>query len=76
MTVERQPSGTLGPHALAHFARQVGVIDLAAPIDTFYPVHPLRVRLLVDPDLRLEDLVTSRTLCVHLYHQMLKPFLA
>ena len=35
-----------------------------------------RVGLLVDPGLKLDELITARTLCLHLYHQKLKPFLA
>ncbi len=35
-----------------------------------------QVGLLVDPGLKLDELITARTLCFHLYHQKLKPFLA
>jgi hypothetical protein len=36
----------------------------------FYPVAMSHIRLLVDPDLSLEDLITPRTRTVHLWNQL------
>ncbi|MGX8010208.1 hypothetical protein ACVDG8_015210 [Mesorhizobium sp. ORM8.1] len=44
----------------------------AAPIDVFYPVHYDQVSMLLDPDLSLDDIVTPRTLCIHLFDKVLK----
>ncbi len=76
VTIDRLPWGTLGPKALTHFTREAGVIGYGEPADVFYPVPHGRVGLLVDPGLKLDELITARTLCLHLYHQKLKPFLA
>ncbi len=76
VTVDRLPWGTLGPRALTYFAEESGVLSHGAPIDVFYPVPFDRVGLFVDPALSLEDLITHRTSCVHLYHQKLKAFAA
>jgi hypothetical protein len=42
------------------------------PIDVFYPVHYQCIRQLIDPDLKIEDVTSSRTVCVHLYNEMLR----
>ncbi len=75
VTVDKLPWGTLGPSALTYFAREAGVIARGEPPDVFYSVPFSRVGLFVDPEVRVDDLVTSRTLCLHLYHQKLRPFL-
>ncbi len=74
VTVDKLPWGTLGPSALTYFAREAGVIDRGEPADVFYAVPYNRVGLFVDPGAQVDDLISSRTLCLHLYHQKLKPF--
>lgn len=74
--IESYGWGELGPRAATHFARRAGVLDKAQPADVFYPVPFDRVSLLLDPALTLDDVTTSRTLGVHLYHQALQPLLA
>jgi hypothetical protein len=64
--------GKLGPEAITYFAGKAGVMHHAAPIDVFYPVHYDQVSMLLDPDLSLDDIVTSRTLCIHLFDKVLK----
>lgn len=61
------PWGTTGPRALTWYAKQFGIADQAASIDTFYPVHWAHTSLLLDPDRTLADLVTPRTQLVHLW---------
>lgn len=72
VSIDKLPWGTLGPRATTYFARKAGVADCAAPTDVFYPVSCDRVRSLLDPHLSLDDLITKRTLCVHLYNQALE----
>ncbi|MBW8909713.1 MAG: hypothetical protein JF620_11965 [Mesorhizobium sp.] len=64
--------GKLGPEAITYFAGKANVMHHAAPIDVFYPVHHEQVSMLLDPGLSLDDIVTPRTLCIHLFDKMLK----
>lgn len=64
--------GMLGPCAMTYFAGKAGVIGHASAIDVFYPVHYGQVSLLLDPGLSLADIVTTRTLCIHLCDNSLK----
>ncbi|WP_181592019.1 glycosyltransferase [Mesorhizobium atlanticum] len=64
--------GKLGPEAITYFLGKAGLNHHAATIDVFYPVHYGQVSLLLDPELSLSDVVTPRTLCVHLFDRMLR----
>ncbi|MDR3472460.1 MAG: hypothetical protein P4M09_12335 [Devosia sp.] len=70
--IETYGWGELGPRATTYFARQAGVLDKAQPADVFYPVPFERVGMFLDPGLSIEDISTSRTLGIHLYHEALK----
>ena len=70
--ISRYRWGKLGPEAITYFAGKAGVLQHAAPIDVFYPVHYRQVSMLLDPGLSLADIVTPRTLCIHLFDNMLK----
>lgn len=64
--------GKLGPEAITYFVCKAGLEHHAATIDVFYPVHYDQVSLLLDPELSLTDIITPRTLCVHLFDRRLK----
>ncbi|WP_137389822.1 galactosyltransferase Lgt5 [Rhodoligotrophos defluvii] len=64
--------GSIGPLAITHFAKQLGVDHLAQPIDIFYPVSYWHFSLLLDPDLALSELVTTRSCCVHLWNELIR----
>jgi hypothetical protein len=64
--------GTIGPKAITHYAKALGVEHLAQPMDVFYPVDSRRVTALFDPDLTVADITTGRTRCVHLYNEMIR----
>lgn len=70
----KMPWGTVGPKAVAHYARKHDVIDRALPADVFYPVHWDNSGLLLDPGLTLDDLVTSRTKVIHLNTSQFRRF--
>lgn len=72
--VQDLPWGVLGPRAITHVAREMGLDAVAKPIDVFYPVHHSQVPLLLDPGLSVEDLVTPRSLCLHLFNEVLGRF--
>jgi len=71
-SIEKYDWGEFGPRATTYFARRCGVADRARPTDAFYPVPFDRTGLLVDPDVRLADIITPRTVGVHLYHEQLR----
>jgi hypothetical protein len=65
--LEQLPWGTAGPKALSYLLHKRGLERNARPIDVFYPISGDHVRtLLTDPDLSLEELITHRTLAVHI----------
>lgn len=64
--------GTLGPKAITHYAKTLGVEHLAQPIDVFYPVDSRRISTLFDPELTIADITTARTRCIHLYNEMIR----
>ena len=67
--------GQLGPKAITHLAKAAGVMHHAAPIDVFYPVLHTQVTMFLDPGLSLADIGTPRTLCIHLFDQILKKWM-
>ncbi|MBS7539677.1 capsular polysaccharide synthesis protein [Ancylobacter lacus] len=71
-SVEDLPWGVLGPRALTWLARERGLEVHAEPADTFYPVHFSKVHRLLDPGLSIEQLITHRTRCIHLYNEKLR----
>lgn len=67
--VEAQPWGVWGPSLLTAVVRDLGLEGTAQPVDVFYPLHWDHAALLRQPGLRLADLVTPRTIAVHLWHR-------
>ena len=72
--IQDMPWGFTGPRALTWYLKQHGLERHARPIDTFYPVHWDQVPLLLDPGLTIADLVTPRTLILHLANEKLRHF--
>lgn len=71
--IEEMAWGVIGPTAITYYAHSFQELDKISSIDLFYPVHYKKVRqYLLDGDLSLEDVVTHRTLCIHLYNEKLK----
>lgn len=71
--IESLSWGSVGPQAITYYIKNdSSLIKYISPIDIFYPVHYKRISQLFDPDLDLSDLVSKRTLCIHLYNEMLK----
>lgn len=70
--VSEMPWGVIGPEAITYFFKQLNLIDYVKPMDVFYPVHYQCVSKLFDPDLRIEDIISHRTQCIHLYNEMLR----
>jgi len=63
------PWGTAGPLAVSHYAKETGVADRAQPPDLYYPLSYYHARLLVDPHLTLDELITPRSEIIHLWNE-------
>lgn len=71
-SISDMPWGVIGPLAITHYVKKYDLESYIQPIDVFYPVHYQCVGLLLEPGLNISDITSSRTLCVHLYNEMLK----
>ncbi len=71
-TLVDMPWGVIGPEAISFYVEKLNLSSNIEPIDIFYPVHFNCVSYLTDPNLKIEDITSTRTLCVHLYNEMLK----
>jgi len=69
VTLAHLPFGTTGPDALTWYLRDHGLLSHAAPSDVFYPMAFFHAYRLFDPGLTIDDLVTHRTVALHLYHE-------
>jgi len=70
----RLPWGTTGPDALTALARRHGVYHNALEPDVLYPKRWEEAAWVLDPAIQLEDVITPRTLSIHLYNEMIKSF--
>jgi hypothetical protein len=68
------PWGTAGPFAVTALAECHGLSPEALPADVFNPVPWYQARWILDPGVRLDDLVTERTVSVHLWNECIKHF--
>lgn len=69
-SVRNAPWGEWGPALVSYWVKELGLVSLCKPIDVFYPVHYFGTDLLFDPGLKLDDLITPRSVAVHLCHRM------
>lgn len=67
--IAAMPWGTTGPHALTAIAREHGLDREAQPQDVFYPVEWQQAGWIADPTRRLEDMVTQRSVAIHLWNE-------
>ena len=68
------PWGSAGPHALTALARRHRLLGAAAARAVFYPVHWLHADWLRDPAVRLDDVIRTQTVAVHLWNERIKEF--
>jgi hypothetical protein len=55
-----------GPRVLTYFVEKHGLTDLTAAMDVFYPVAVHTTPDLLNPGFDIRQLITPRTLCIHL----------
>ncbi len=72
--VSRMPWGSLGPVALSYVARKHGYDHLALPRDVLYPVRWQDADWIINSRVGLEDVITARTVSVHLWNERIKTF--
>lgn len=70
--ISDMPWGVIGPEAITYYVKDLNVQDLAQPIDVLYPVYYSRINHLLEPNLDINDITSKRSLCVHLYNEVLK----
>jgi hypothetical protein len=68
------PWGNAGPGALTYLAHAHALAHLAAPPEVYYPVRWEEADWILDPERKLEDVVTPRTVSVHLWNERIKSF--
>lgn len=70
--ISDMPWGAIGPDAITYYVKNLNMQHLAQPIDIFYPVHYTCINHLLEPTLDIHDVTSKRSLCVHLYNEMLR----
>jgi hypothetical protein len=70
----QMPWGSAGPAALTALLHEHGLAGRALAPDVLYPVHWDRAAWIADPGLALEDMVSERTVSLHLFNECIKGF--
>jgi len=68
---EHMQYGATGPFALTHYVRQHNLEGYVRPREVFYPVAYEDIPTLTQPGSRIEDVITPRTLAVHIWRSQL-----
>jgi hypothetical protein len=68
------PWGNTGPYALSALVRRLGLSAQALPPDVFYPVSWRNAGWIRTPGVRIEEMVTERTVAVHLWNECIKGY--
>ncbi|WP_165899937.1 hypothetical protein [Borborobacter arsenicus] len=66
------PWGTYGPLAITALARKHGLFRKAKPRDVFYPLRFRHAQSIFDPAASLDNVLTERTVTIHLWNEALK----
>lgn len=70
--ISKQQWGVIGPKLLTHYIKKMDLHHLAEGAHKYSPVHPNMSHLLFERGLSVGDLVTSKTLGLHLFNAGLK----
>lgn len=65
--------GVLGPSAITYYTKKLQLTHLVQEIDVLYPVqhHEVKDKLL-NEQINIADVISERSVCVHLYNETLK----
>jgi hypothetical protein len=66
--------GIVGPHALTWLARERSLTCYADTPEVFYPVSWAGADWIRDPAVSIDDVITPRTLAVHLWNEKIKDY--
>ena len=72
--LSRMPWGTTGPYALTALARRFGLSGEAAPAEVFNPISWRDAGWILDPEIKLDDVITERTVGVHLWNACIRGY--
>ena len=72
--LSEMPWGVAGPRALTAVAKSKGLMGFALAEDVLYPVRWQDAAWILDPARSLEEVVTPRTVSVHLWNERIKHF--
>jgi hypothetical protein len=70
----QMPWGSAGPQALTALARAYDIAHLAEPPEVLYPAPWQKADWIRDPAIRLEDVISERTVSIHLWNERIKQF--
>ena len=68
----RTPWGVTGPYAMTAAAHRCGLQSEALPQEIFYPIEWRKAAWIGDPSIQLDDLVTERTVAIHLWNECIR----
>jgi hypothetical protein len=66
------PWGSAGPTAISHLARRHDIGRFALPPEIFYPARWQDALWITDPDRTLDEMITPRTVALHLWNERIK----
>jgi hypothetical protein len=72
--ISRMPWGSAGPRALTALAKREGFAELAEPPEVLHPVPWQDAAWIRNPRISLEEVVTERTVSLHLWNERIKHF--
>jgi len=64
--------GSVGTYALTALAHRFGLASQAQPPDVFHPVSWRNAHWIADPTISLEQIITGRTIGIHLWNECIK----
>ena len=72
--LSQMPWGSAGPRALSALVKLHGLYHQALPTDILYPVNWRNAVWIIDPTKALEDMISPRSVSLHLYNEKIKGF--
>jgi hypothetical protein len=72
--LSQMPWGSAGPQALTALAHRHGLAHLAEPPEVLYPARWEDAAWIRDPGVALEDVITPRTVSIHVWNERIKQF--
>lgn len=70
--ISRQPWGVIGPKLLTYYVNELGLQEHALGADKYSPLHHSMSHMLFQRGLTVSDLITARTIGLHLYNANIK----